>query len=81
MICDSNNETNFPFKFLLTDNKLQVFVKSLSNNSLRSIKLLKTQFSKILQSEKFICRLYGLLTKPGLLLIKLQQLQQQMQLL
>ena len=51
MIGSSDDETNFPHKFLLT------------NRNLADIKLSKSQFSKMIQSGKFLGRLLGPLFK------------------
>ena len=51
MIGSSDDETNFPHKFLLT------------NRNLADIKLSKSQFSKMIQSGKFLGRLFGPLFK------------------
>ena len=44
--------------------------KTFANNSLSDIKLSKTQLSKMIQSERFLGRLFGPLLKAGLLLMK-----------
>ena len=49
VISDSNYETNFPHKLLLTDTQVSRFLKILGNNSLSSIKLSKIQLSKMVQ--------------------------------
>ena len=59
-----NNETNFPHKLLLTNSK--AFANYLST----AIKFSKTQFSKMIQSGRFLGRLLGSLLKTGLPLIK-----------
>ena len=51
MVGSSDDETNFPHKFLLT------------NRNLADIKLSKSQFSKMIQSGKFLGRLLGPLFK------------------
>ena len=56
VIGDSNDETNFPHNF--------------AKNSWATIKLLKTQLSKIVQSAGFPVRLLGPLLKAGLPLMK-----------
>ena len=43
MIGNSNNETNFPRKLLLTDTKVLGLCKAFLNNSSANIKLSKTQ--------------------------------------
>ena len=47
LIWNSNYETNFPHKLLLTDTQVTNICKALKNGSLATIKLLKTQLSKI----------------------------------
>ena len=70
MICDSNDETNFPHELLLTDRQVSSICKAFSNNSSVDIKFSKTQLSKLIQSGGFLCKLLGPLLKTGLLLIK-----------
>ena len=52
MIANSNNETNFPHKLLLTNTQISEIRKSFANCSSANIKFLKTQLSKI-QSGRF----------------------------
>ena len=52
----SDDETNFPHKFLLTN-------RNLANSGKTDIKLSKSQFSKMIQSGKFLGRLLGPLFK------------------
>ena len=47
LIWNSNYETNFTHKLLLTDTQVANIRKALKNDSLATIKLLKTQLSKI----------------------------------
>ena len=56
MIGSSDHETSFPHKFLLTNRKL-------ANPGKTDIKLSKSQFSKIIESGKFLGRLLGPLFK------------------
>ena len=53
MIGNSNNETNFPHKLLLTDIQVSNIHKSFENGSSANIKLSKTQLSKMMQSGGF----------------------------
>ena len=46
MIGDSNDQTNFPHKLLLTDRQVSNLRKAFSNNSSVDIKFSKTQLSK-----------------------------------
>ena len=66
MIGNSDDEINFPHKLLLTNRQVANLRKSLVNNSSVSIKISKTQLSKIAQSTDFLGRLLGLLLKAGL---------------
>ena len=50
MTGSSNNETNFPQKFLLTDRQVSKLCEAFENNSSANIKSSKTQLSKIVQS-------------------------------
>ena len=59
MIGDSNYETNFPHKFLLTDRQILSIRKSFADNSSANIKLSKTQLSKMIQSGGFLGKLLG----------------------
>ena len=70
MIGNSDNETNFPHKLLLTNRQVSSLRKALANLLLTNIKLSKTQLSKIIQSGGFLGRLLGPLLKTGLSLIK-----------
>ena len=47
LIWNSNYETNFTHKLLLTDTQVANIRKALKNGSLATIKLLKNQLSKI----------------------------------
>ena len=70
VIGDSNIETNFPLKLLLTDRQFSRLCKACANNLSANIKLSKAQLSKIVQSGGFLGRLCGQLLEPGLSLIK-----------
>ena len=59
VIGDSNNETSFLLKLLLTGTQVLRLRKTLVNNSPANIKLLKSQLSKMLQSGEFFGRLLG----------------------
>ena len=65
-----DNETNFPYKLLLTNRQVLNLRKAFVNNSSTNIKLSKTQLSKMIQSGGFLGRLLGPLLKTGLPLIK-----------
>ena len=66
MIGDSNDETNFPQKLLLTDRQVTNIRKAFTNNSSTDIKLSKTQLSKMIQIGGFLGKLLGPLLKIGL---------------
>ena len=53
MIGNSDNETNFPRKLLLTNRQVANLHKSFANNTPTDIKLSKTQLSKMIQVERF----------------------------
>ena len=70
MIGNSNDETNFPHKLLLTNTQVANLRKAFANNLLTDIKVSKTQLSKMIQSGWFLVILLGQLLKIGLPLIK-----------
>ena len=70
MIGDSNDETNFPHKLLLTDRQVSSIHKAFANNSLDDIKFSKIQLSKMIQSGGFLGKLLSPLLKKELSLIK-----------
>ena len=51
LIGNSNDETNFPDKLLLTNTQVSKIGKAFANDSSANIKFWKTQLSKIIQSE------------------------------
>ena len=57
MIGDSNGESNFPHKLLLTNKQVLNIRKAFSKNSSADIKVSKTQLSKMVQFEGFLGRL------------------------
>ena len=61
MIGNSDDETNFPHKILLTNRQVATST---------DIKLSKTQLSKMIQLEGFLGRRLGPLLKTGLSLMK-----------
>ena len=69
MIGNSDDETNFPHKLLLTNRQVANLRKDFANNSSSNIKLSKTQLSKMTQSGGFLGKLLGPLLTTGLLLI------------
>ena len=70
MIGNSDDETSFPHKLLLTYRQVANLCKSFANNSSTDIRLSKTQLSKMVQLRGFLGRLPGPLLKTGLPLIK-----------
>ena len=70
MIGNSNDDTNFPHKLLLTNRQVANVRKVFANNSSTDIKLSKTQLSKMIQSGGFLARLLGSLLQAGLSLMK-----------
>ena len=67
MIGNSDDDTNFPYKLLLTNRQVANLRKVVSPNNLSTdIKLSKTQWSKMIGSGKFLGRLLGPLLKTGL---------------
>ena len=67
---NSDDETKFPHKLLLTNKQVANLRKVFANNSSTDIKLLKTQLSKMMQSWGFLGRLLGPSLKTGLPLMK-----------
>ena len=63
MISNSNDETNFLHKLLLTNRQVANLCKAFANNSSADINSSKTQLSKMIQSGGFLGRLYGPLPK------------------
>ena len=70
MIGDSDEESNFPYKLLLTDRQVLRLCKAFANNSSANVKLSKTQKSKIVKSEEFLGSLLRPLLKPSFPLMK-----------
>ena len=66
MIDDSNDETNFPHKLLLTDTQVSIHRKAIANNSSANTKLWKIELSKMVQSGGFLGRPLGPLLKTSL---------------
>ena len=70
MVGNSNDNTNFPHEFLLTNRQVANIRKAFAKNTSIDIKLSKTQLSKMIQSGGFLGRLLGPLLKTGLPLMK-----------
>ena len=54
VIGDSSDETNFPYKSLLTDTQVLRLHKAVVNNSLANITLLKFKLSKMVHLQEFL---------------------------
>ena len=70
IIGDSNDNTNFPHKLLLTNGQVANLRKAFDKNTSADIMLSKTQLSKMIQSGGFLGRLSGPLLRTGLPLMK-----------
>ena len=70
MIGNSDDETNFPHKLLLTNRQVANLRNAFTNHASTDIKLTKTQLSKMMQLGGFLGRLLGPLLKTGLPLMK-----------
>ena len=70
IIGNSDDETNFPHKLLLTNRQVANLRIAFANYLSADIKLSKTKLSNIIQSGGFLSRILGPLLKTGLLLMK-----------
>ena len=70
MIGDSKYEINFSRKLLLSDWKVAILCKGSANNLSSNVKLSKTQLSKIVQSGELLGKVFALLLKTSLSLMK-----------
>ena len=70
MIGDSNEESNFPHKLLLTNRQVLNTCKAFASNTSADIKFSKTKLSEMVQLGGFRGKLLGPLLKTGLSLIK-----------
>ena len=70
MIGNSDDETNFPHKLLLTNRQVANIRKAFANYISTNIRLSKTQLSKMIQLGGFLGRLLGPLLKTRLPLMK-----------
>ena len=50
----SDNETNFPYKLLLSNSQVANLCKAFANHLSKEIKLSKTQLSKMIQTGDFL---------------------------
>ena len=69
-IGDSDDKINFPHELLLTNRQVANLRKAFANYLSTDIKLSKTQISKMIQSERFLGRLFGPLRKTRLPLME-----------
>ena len=65
VVDDSNDETNFPQNFLVTDEQVLALRKAFTNFSPANINLSKTQLPKMAQLRGFLGKLFGPLIKVG----------------
>ena len=70
MIGNSDDETNFPHKLLLTNREVANLRKAFANHISTDIKLSKNQLSKMIQLRGFLGRLLDPLLKTGLPLME-----------
>ena len=70
MIGSPADETNFPYKLLLTNRQVSNVSMDFGHNSSANIVLSKIQIFKIIQPGGFLGRLLGTLMKVGLSLMK-----------
>ena len=70
MIGNSEDETNFRHKLLLTNRQVTNFRKAFANHTSTDINLSKTQLSKMIQLEGFLGKLLCSLLRTGLPLMK-----------
>ena len=70
MIGNSNDETNFRHKLLLTNRQVADLCKAFTNHTSADIKLSKTQLSNMTQLVGFLSKLLGPLLRTGFPLIK-----------
>ena len=66
MIGNSDDETNFPHKLLLTNRQVANLHRAFANHASTDIKLSKTQLSKMIQLGGFLSRLLGPLLRTRL---------------
>ena len=69
MTGNSDDETNFPHRLLLTNRQVANLGKAFANHKSTDIKLSKTQLSKMIKSRGFLDRLLGPLLRTGLSLM------------
>ena len=64
VVSNSNDNTNFPHEFLLTNRQVANIRKAFAKNTSIDIKLSKTQLSKMIQSGGFLGNLLSKLAVP-----------------
>ena len=64
MVGNSNDNSNFPYKLLLTDKQVANIRKAFPNNLSRDVKFSKTQLLKMSQSGGFLGNLLSKLAGP-----------------
>ena len=70
MIGNSDDNSNFPHKLLLTNRQVSNLHKAFAKNTSTDIKLSKSQLSKMIQSGGFLGKFLGQLLRAGLPLMK-----------
>ena len=70
IIANSDDETNFPHKLLITNRQVSSLRKTFTNHTSACIKLSNTQLSNMIQLGGFLDRLLGPLLRTGLPLMK-----------
>ena len=70
VVCNSDDDTNFPHKILLANRRVANLRKAFANYLSTNIKLSKTELFKMVQRGRFFGRLLGPLLKTGLPLMK-----------
>ena len=71
LFSNSNDETNFAHKLLITNTQVSRLRKAFANNLPANIKLSKTQLSKIGESRRSLGRILGPLIKTGFSVIEM----------
>ena len=64
MVGNSNDNTNFPHKLLLTDRQVANIRKAFTNNLSADVKFSKTHLLKMMQSGRFLGNLLSKLASP-----------------
>ena len=69
VIGDSNYKANFPHKLLFTDTQISRRCKAFANDSLANMKLSKTQLSRMMHSEEYLCPLSLVVNSKKIILL------------